>query len=369
VTRARRVVSGTLGRHLAREFLGAFAFALAAFVAIYLVAYFFDRLDTFLKHDASLGAMTRYFLFQIPFVVSQVTPFAMLMAALVGLGLLARQNEFVAMRACGVSIWQMAVPLFALGAVMCVATFFWGEFVVPWSAQRWHTIENVEIRKRGTTKIFTGQDVWVHGRAGFYNIERVSRRRHALYGLTVYQLDGSFVPVRMVEVDLAAWDGAQWRFDGTRTRVLGPQGLRIRDGVPAGFSLPETFDDFSAVAIEPEELSWAMLRRQIRDLRRKGVDTLENRVELHLKVALPAAGLVMMLLAVPLAAQGTRRSSLASSLGLGFALGFLYFVVVATAVAVGKAGRMPPALAAWSANLLFGLVGGYLLLGADDARG
>jgi lipopolysaccharide export system permease protein len=365
VTEPRRLVARTLGRHLVREFLGAFAFALAAFVAIYLVAYFFDRLDTFLKHDASPGAMVRYFLFQIPFVVSQVTPFAVLMASLVGLGLLARQNEFVAMRACGVSIWQIAAPLVALSTVIGVGTFAWSEFVVPWSAQRWHTIENVEIRKRGAAKIFTGQDVWVHGRAGFYNIERVSRRRQALYGVTVYQLDPDFTPVRLIEIDLAAWDGAQWRFDGTRTRVLGPTSPRVRDGLPAGFTLPESLEDFGAVAIEPEELGYGMLRRQIKDLRRKGVDTLENRVELHLKLALPAASLVMMVFAVPLAARGTRRTSLASSLGLGFALGFLYFVVLAAAIAVGKAGRLPPPLAAWSANALFALVGGYLLLGSD----
>jgi hypothetical protein len=74
-----------------------------------------------------------------------------------------------------------------------------------------------------------------------------------------------------------------------------------------------------------------MLRRQIKDLRRKGVDTSESWVDLHLKIALPAASIMMMLLAVPLTTAGTRVTSFAASIGLGFAVGFSYFVLVAFA--------------------------------------
>jgi lipopolysaccharide export system permease protein len=330
-----------------------------------VVAEFFDRLGSFLRHDAGAGTMVRYFLFKLPLVVSQVTPFAVLMGGLVGLGLLARQNEFVALRACGVSMWQIAAPLLAVAAVVSLANFAWNETVVPGSAQRWHAIENFEIKKRGVATVFTGRDVWYHGREGLYNIERVSLRRQALYGLSVYQLGPEFRPTRLVEIDLAAWDGAHWSFDGTRTRVFGADGVHETPGVPHDFRLPETLEDFGAVSIEPEALSYGMLRRQIKDLRHKGVDTSESLVDLHLKLALPAASLVMMLIAVPLAASGTRLTSLAVAIGLGLAVGFGYFVVMAFARPLGQSGDLPPALAAWSANVLFALVGGYFVLGAE----
>jgi lipopolysaccharide export system permease protein len=355
----------TLGGHLVREFAAAFLLALAAFVAIYLVVYFFDRVDTFLKRDVALGVLVRYFLFQIPLVVAQVTPFAVLMAALVGLGLVARQNEFVAMRACGVSVWQIGLPLVVLAAAISVANFAWGEIVVPYSARRWHTIDSVEIKKKGAAKIFTGRDVWFHGRAGFYNIERVSLKRRTLYGLTIYRLGPDFRPDRIILADRAEWSPAGWTLHGTRTRILAPDGARERAEAPSGFTLPETLEDFSAVSIEPEELSYSLLRRQIKDLRRKGVDTSESRVDLQLKLALPAANLVMMLLAVPLSTRGTRRSSVAFSLGLGVALGFLYYVVLAFSLGVGKWGSLPPVVAAWASNVLFALLGGYFFLGAD----
>jgi lipopolysaccharide export system permease protein len=363
----RRLVPPTVSRHLVREFLWTFALTLAAFVAIYLVAEFFDRFDSFLRHDASAGAIARYFLFKIPLVITQVTPIAVLAGGLVGLGLLARQQEFVALRACGVSIWQIIAPLLLLSAVVSVAVFVWNETIVPGSARRWHLIENAEIKKRPMATVFMGREVWYHGRAGFYNIDRVSAGRRTLYGLTIYQVGPDFRPVRLIEADAVSWDGERWNFTGARTRHLQATGEQLAGGLPSGFVLPETLEDFRVASIEPEELSYVMLRRQIRELRRRGVDTSESLVDLHLKVALPAASLIMMLLAVPLAAKGSRLTSPATSIALGFVVGFSYFVLVAFTRALGQSGALPAALAAWIANIVFALVGGYYVLGADQA--
>ena len=361
----RRLLLPVLGRHLGREFLSTFGITLAAFIGIYLVADFFDRLESLLRHGATVGAIVQLFVFKMPLIITQVTPVAVLAAGLVGLGLLARQNEVVALRACGVSIWQIVTPLLALGALVTLGTFLWNETVVPYSARRWHLVENRDIKKRGDASVFTGHDVWYHGRAGFYSIDRVSLRQSALYGLTIYQIGRDFLPVRLIEADAAVWTEDGWQFERARTRDFGPDGVREVPGTPPGFTLPESMDDFRTVSVEPEELSYAMLRRQIRELHRKGVDASESWVDLHLKLALPAASFLMMLLAAPLAAAGTRVSSLAASIGTGLLIGFCYFVVLAFTRALGQTGSLPPALAAWSANAVFALVGGYCLLGSE----
>jgi lipopolysaccharide export system permease protein len=348
-----------------REFGRTFILTLTTFVAIYLVADFFDRLDDFLKYDAPVGSIVRYFLFKLPLIVSQVTPVAVLAGALVGLGLLARQNEFVALRACGVSIWQIAAPLLAAAAVVCIAIFAWNERVVPPSARRWHDIETFEIKKRGGLTMFTGREVWYHGRAGFYNINRIALARQTLYGLTIYQLGDSFHPVRLIEAAAATWDGERWHFTNARTRELSADGVHEMVGVPPGEVLPETLSDFRVAYVEPEEFSYTMLREQIANMQRKGVDPSESRVDLHLKLALPVSSLIMMLLAVPLAIRGTRVTSLAAGVGLGFTIGFAYFVVVGFARALGQNGHLPPMMAAWAANAVFTMVGGYYLLGSE----
>ena len=159
----RRFLLPVIGRHVAVEFLRAFALTVLAFLAIYVLADFFDRFDSFLQHDARAGTIIRLFLYRIPLIVTQVTPVAVLAGGLVGLGLLARQNEFVAMRACGVSIWQILLPLSLVAVVLSILIFAWNETVVPASARRWHQIWNEEIKgKQADGKPYAGELVEFH---------------------------------------------------------------------------------------------------------------------------------------------------------------------------------------------------------------
>lgn len=361
----RRAWLPTLARHLLRQFLGAFGLTMAAFLAIYVLADFFDRIDVFLKHDAPLGAILRSFLFKLPLVVTQVTPMAVLAASLIALGLLARHNEFVALRACGVSLAQVLAPLLLAASAIALGTFAWNETIVPASARRWHEVDNLEIRKRGAATLFTGRDVWYHGRTGFYNIDRVALGQQKLYGVTVYEVDASFQLIRLIDIATAAWTGDGWELEGTRVRTVAADGLHERPGTAADFVLPETIADFRVAYVEPEEFSFGMLRRQINQLRRKGIDVSESWVDLHLKLALPVASIVMMLLAVPLAVRRNRVSSMAAGIGLGFTVGFAYFFVLAFARALGQTATLPPVVAAWAANVLFALIAGFYALGAS----
>ena len=361
----RRLWTPTLARYLWREVLRIFALTLATFVALSLIADFFDRVDTFLEHHAGFAIILRSFLYRAPQVVTQVTPIALLTGALIGLGLMARHREFVALRACGVSSMQVLLPLLVLASLVAGATFVWNETIVPGAARRWHEVWNREVKKNRRISVFAGREVWYRGRAGFYNIGRASLHRRALFGLTVYQVDADFRLVRIVTAREALWDGESWRLDGAQTHELGPDGIRLHEGVPDGFVLPETLEDFTVAELDPEAFSYGMLKRQIDSLRSKGVDTSESWVDLYLKLALPAAAIIMMLVGVPLAVRGTAATSLPAAAAVGFAVGFSYFVLVAFARALGQNGALPPLAAAWAANAVFVVLGSYLVLGAD----
>lgn len=362
---ARRFYSPTLARYLRREVLRMVLLSLGAFVALSLIADFFDRVDVFLRHDASLGTILRSFLFRAPQVVVQVSPMAILAGALIALGLMARHREFVALRACGISTWQMLFPLLTVAALVSVATLAWSEVVVPYSARRWHDVWTLEVKKVRRGRVFAGREVWYRGGAGFYNIGRANPGHQTLYGLTVYQLDDAFRPTRLIVAPRATWDGARWNLHDAETHDLAADGVHVAPGVPPGFELPETLDDFSVAELEPEAFGYRMLHRQIEGLRAKGVDTSESWVDLYLKLALPAAAFIMMLVAVPLAVRGASQKSLPAAVAMGFAVGFTYFMVMGFARALGQSGALPPLVAAWAANGIFLLFGGYLVLGVD----
>jgi len=367
VTRRRRTFLPTVTRHLIGEVSRTFLLMMVAFVAISMLVYFFDRFDDFLKQGAPAGTIALLFAYRVPLIVGQVMPLAVLAGALVGLGLLARNNEFVALRSCGVSLGQITLPLVALGLLIGLGNFLWGETVVPVTARRAQEIWSQDVKKKkGPLGVFVGRDVWFHGRAGFYNINRVAPRRRMLYGLTIYQIRGDeFRPTRVIDVATAEWTESGWKFDGAHTVRYDADGVHSVNGLPPHFSLPESLDDFSVVALEPEETSYSMLKRQIRSLRSKGVDASESLVDLHLKVALPFASAVLALVAIPIGGRLRRNPSVATIIGLGTAVGFTYWVLLGLANSLGQTGSLPPLVAAWAANGIFLLVGTVLFLYSD----
>ncbi len=104
---------------------------LAGFVLLYIIIDLFDRLDILLRHDATVAAAARYFLFKIPLMLTQITPPAVITAALLTFGLMGRRNEIIALRAGGVSLMQTAVPVLVLSLAISVAALVWNETVVP----------------------------------------------------------------------------------------------------------------------------------------------------------------------------------------------------------------------------------------------
>src|SRR5215471_18000565 len=130
----RRPIAKILFRYLVGEFLRIVALCLVAFIVVYLIADFSDRIDDFLKHQAPVGAIIRYFLVKIPLIVNEVLPIAVLAAMLLSLGGFSRHNELTAMRACGVSSAQIVAPLLGTCLALSVGIFFWNERVVPYFA-------------------------------------------------------------------------------------------------------------------------------------------------------------------------------------------------------------------------------------------
>ena len=108
-------------------------------------------------------------------------------------------------------------------------------------------------------------------------------------------------------------------------------------------------------------MNFGQLDRYIGDLTQSGFDTMRLRVELWRKLAYPLIVVVMAVLAIPFALSMGRRGSL-EGVAVAIAVALTYFVVDMLFSALGNVNYLPAALAACSSDILFGLVGGYLLL-------
>jgi lipopolysaccharide export system permease protein len=354
-----------ISRYLVRQFLALFIPITAAFVLLYIVIDLFDRLDILLRHGASVGASARYFLFKIPLMLTQIIPPAVIVSTLLTLGLLSRRNEVIAFRAGGVSLNQTAVPLLAAAVGVSLLALGWNESVVPYCSRKFQHVNNVEIRKRTLRGILSDRESWYHGGLGFYNIDHVDRSRQAVYGLTIFRLNDRFELRSVVQVPQATWHEDRWVAEQAYEHQIGNQTLAARTIPFDELALPETLADFLEVQREPEELSFALLRQRINDLTSKGIDASHLLVDLHLKLALPFASAVLAFVAVPIGGKLRRHPSMAAIVGIGTVIGFSYWVVLGLANSLGQTGTLPPMIAAWSANVVFLLVGLALFLYAE----
>lgn len=355
---------GVISRYVAGQFVGLFLPILAGFVMLYIVIDLFDRLDVLLRHEATVGAATRYFLFKIPLMLTQITPPAVITAALLTFGLMGRRNEIIALRAGGVSLIQSTAPVLALALAISLGALAWNETVVPFASREFQHVNNTEIRKRAVRGVFSDRAIWYHGADGFYHIDYVDRVRQSVFGLTLYRFE-DFQLRTVVEVTQARWIDGRWEFGDVVAYALDGEPPRPVRMPSDGLVLAETLDDFLEVQREAEELSFLDLQGRIRDMTRKGIDASHYLVDLYLKLALPFASVALTLVALPIAGRLRRHPSIATIVGLGTTIGFGYWVVLGLATSLGQTGALPPVVAAWTANGLYALLGAGLFLSSD----
>src|ERR1035441_8010423 len=125
--------------------------------------------------------------------------------------------------------------------------------------------------------------------------------------------------------------------------------------------LPETPSYFNKEVKQYTEMNYEELRRYIRDLQQSGFDVVRLRVQLQKKLSYPLIALIMAVLAIPFSLSTGKKGAIT---GVAVAVGIAVFYTVVSRLfeAMGGLSQLPPALAAWSPDLIFILVGGYLIL-------
>ncbi|MBI5015892.1 MAG: LPS export ABC transporter permease LptG [Deltaproteobacteria bacterium] len=354
-------------RHLGGEFLRLFALCVAAFLALFLVIDFFERLRFLLKYHAALGDAVLYFAARSPWMLAQALPMAGLLGTLLSAAVLARHGEITAFRCGGVSLHRLVLPYLAAGVLVSLATVLLQEVGVPRAAVFAREVEEVRIQKKPRRGLRKAADVWLRSGSRILHAEKVLPEEHRLVGVSVIELTAGRV-ARRIDAQEARWVGGRWVLRDVEDRAFDAAGfLTLRRFPEMAYPLGYGPEEFQVTKLNAEELPWPSLLRLIRRYRDQGLDTRELEAGLWAKTSVPFASIVMPLLAFPLALRSGRRGSSSAGIALGIALGFSYWLALAVGISLGKAGALPPALGAWIGNLLFGALGVVQLRRAERA--
>jgi lipopolysaccharide export system permease protein len=353
-----------INRYILSTFGRIFFLSLAAFAGLYLLIDFFERVDNLIEYQATPYQYLVYFLGKIPLIVVQVAPLAVLMGVFMTLGGLSRNNELNALRASGISLLRIAAPLLGVAMLISAAVLTLAEYLVPLSTRQSTYVMETELKGR-VQQVFRRDRVWFREGQKLIHVRLAIPEQGLMRGITIYEVDEEFGMRRRLDADLAQYEDGRWTFEAITERTFDPGSGELaalsfaeRRTIPLGRA-PE---DFRAPAQKNVEFGFRELRQMVTRLADEGYDATRYRVDMHSRLAVPFASLIMALLGIPFALQKGRGTSFASGIALTVAIGAAFHIINATLTAFGYSAVLPPLLAAWSANLLFGMLGIWLLL-------
>lgn len=340
----------------------------SAFIGIYLLVDFFEKVDRFIDYGAGLNEYLTYLGHSIPFIFVQILPLAILTSMVLTLGGLGRTNEMTALRACGISLSRITRPLLGIIVLLCSLQLLVHEYLVPWNVRTLNELVEVKLRGREQTRL-THSKIWYRSENKIINIDLVQTREQKLRGVTIFEIDQGSTIIRRIDANEADLRDLQWLAPVLLERSFDPQSgtlLQTRRLENHPLDIDRLIDDFAREEDVNAELGAREIAQLATRLEQEGYDATRQRVDLQARLAAPFTGLVMGLLGIPFALQRGRQSNLALGVGLSLAIGAAYFIIQSAVISFGYAGALPPLLAAWTANLIFTLLAVWLFLGVKQ---
>ena len=352
-----------LDRYVIRNFLQAYIYCIAGFLSIWLIFDISDNISTFIDEHFGLALTVRYYATQVPQVFIILLPVALLLALLFSLGRMSRANEIVSMLTAGVSIPRVLAPLIGMGLVTVAASFALNYSLAP----------HAELAKKNFVATARSHQVTVQGQI-FRNrtdlrtwfIQNFRPGHNVFNNVQVLQQDADDNIVENYLAPRATYhsETKTWELENVKIVHYDAAGNITDEKMLPSLKIDnwsETPFRLGSANVRAEFLSFPELRQYLHFNSDFPVTLLAPfRTHLQYRIALPWTCLVVVCIAAPLGIGYSRRgvlASVASAVILVFSMNFLTHLFLA----LGEGDRISPLVAAWTPNLIFTVVGLYLL--------
>lgn len=339
---------------------------LVTFMILFDAFTLFDLLGDIAKNHVSLAVVVSYFAHLLPMMVYQLLPLAALVATLITIGLLAKNNEITAFKASGISLFRLAMPLILGGVLLTAGLFLLDNTILPYANQRQDAL-HARIQGRPSQTYSQPAHQWIFGEHNIiFNYQLFDPDGNLFGGLNIFELDPATSQIRRRifasraywEPNLNSWileNG--WIRDFSGASIESYRTFRV-DSLPEFTEGPSYF---KREVFQYSQLNWRQLGSYIRSLQKAGFETARLSVEWHKKFAFPLIAAIIVFLAIPFALLvGTRGAVGGIALAIGIAIA--YWSIAALFEALGAVGQLPPFVAAWAPDAIFAFGGLYFFL-------
>ena len=352
-------------RILSRHFLANYLFLYFAIlvasnliiVVIELMLNFDDVLD---YRDGILGVATYLFLRLPSYYLPYLIPVASFGAAFLCLGMAARAQELIAIKAGGISPYRVTVPVLFAAMLLSAVTLVINETIVLDAVKEFQRIEeNVD----GAELTQSSGSFWYHKGDFLYKVESADRSARTLQGISIYERDRAGHLLRSIEAETAQIGEDQlWRLqDATiRTFDLGdptaaPETVLQAETV---LELGQT-GELALLGADAANLSLLRLREYIAALSHSGRTTTRYQALFHSRLAEPLTVLLFALLAIPIGLEVERSRNIAVATIQGIVIVGVFYGLQATMLLLAIEGIAAAILSPWILLVIFSGYGSW----------
>lgn len=359
-----------LDRYILKSILGLFFTCLLTFLFLYIVIDLFSHLDEILKNKVAFDILLKYYLSYLPIIFVQVVPIGCLLATLYTFANLNRNNEIIAMRSAGLSIFSITKTIIIFGIIISAFVFWVNDRLVPISLS--YTEKVKDQMESGTKKAQSKEHEIINNLTMYglknrlFFVNRFLVATKTMEGINILEHDEHQNITKKIVATKGTYLDGLWRFYQSITYEFDENGqikkepLVLEEEIMA---IPETPAEFLTQRQRPDFMTIAQLDDYIWRLSKSGaMAVIRNlKIDLYQKFTLPFSSVIMIILGIPFSLTMKKRATALSSIGLSIMLGFLYYVLNAISIALGKAGILLPILSTSLSPILIFIVSLYLI--------
>ncbi|MCJ7500814.1 LPS export ABC transporter permease LptG [bacterium] len=347
-----------LDRYITRKWILYFFPAVVVLVTVFLASDVALTFWDYSRRGLSSGIVALHYFLKTPYLLYQTAPVASLIATLLTLTGMKRNGEMTAIFTSGISGVRLSLPILASALCVSLLSFYMTESVVP-GANR--ISRDLVHKNSGAGASVVGTDrIWLRDGNRVIHIRSVENEGTMLTEPTILQFeDGGLRSLNLrLDAGSAHWDNGTWRAEKVFLRRF-TNGILIDTKVLNNERLPirTNPDEFQRVRRKPEEMGRSQLKKYIRNLKVAGLPYARYEVNFFQKASAAIISLVFTILSLPVAFIVPVRSGVPMGIGISIFLGAVFWSFYTLSLSLGFAGILPASIAAWSAQVVFFLLG------------
>ena len=355
-----------LRNYFLKEFIGPLFLALSVLTFIMILGNMVKIANLVINKGVDIFSVGKLFMFMLPALLTYTIPIAALAAVLLSLGRLSSDNEIVAIKASGINLFTLILPLLIVGLILSLILVIFNDAVVPYAhfATR-KTLVEVGI-KNPTAYLEPGIfiDSFEKYIIFIYRIED-----NKLYNVRIYEPQGEGKPTRTIVakrgefISIPEKNMVKFKLiDGTSDE---PDPENPTNFFKLNFktyfmnlnvSKAQNKDN---VGKKAKDMTIAELKQEITKLKKDNIDPTPLITEIHTKLAIAFSALIFVLISIPLAII-TRRREKSINLGIAILIVGLYYLLLIGAQGLSLHGTINPSIAMWLPNIIFTVLGAFL---------